>query len=266
MDVKIKNFDECEKALENGKQITPIIEPKLLYASEDSFKRESSWIQKLEENADSKTLERAKNFYNNYQNQWYKPVVLNWISSAIDFAKEWFDDTRINKPIYDLLYDKQLLDKGYSVYEIIKLVEIELKDNVDFKNYVIRDVDIWGSLTLSWGESKTNLNYEDEYYYNSRKLKNNQHNHFFSKLDDKQLLEFKEAYEDNESLVEWINNSCFKEEYDDWLKRNKRVINQAALNPNYFVRIRLKIKDISIIQKQLEERNLVSSQQQEIEQ
>ncbi len=62
------------------------------------------------------------------------------------------------------------------------------------------------------------LNSVDEYHINSDKLTKIQQNYFFYNVKNKQLLEFKSAYE-NKTLAKWIDNSCFYDEFRDYIEQ-----------------------------------------------
>ncbi|ENY70270.1 Hypothetical protein MBVG_0130 [Mycoplasmopsis bovigenitalium 51080] len=238
----------------NDKQ-QPIIEPELLYASESSFEQEKGWWEKLLKLRDSETIRKANAFIVNYHRANLTRVELNPVDAGIDIAKEELMVDRVYTPIYHYLYDNELLDKGYNVVEIIDLVKRDIFNTEEFKDYKVFDADVWGSLTLPWGKRRTSLNFVDEYRINSDKLTKIQQDHFFNNVKDNELLEFKNAYE-NESLTEWIDKSYFSNEFKDCKKEifASSPIEEIA---TWFIKARYCVENTSIIDEELKSRNLL---------
>lgn len=248
MNVSIKGFN-------NQKQ--PIIEPELLYASEASFNQEKDWYDNL--TSDAIKAEVAK-FLNTYHQKTNQAVELNSIKDGIYIVNEELR-YRINYPVYHYIYDNELLDKGYNVIQIIDLIKKDIFNTEEFKDYKVSDADVWGSLALRWGDSRVDLNIVDEYKINSQKLIDIQQNYFFYNVEDNQLLEFKSAYE-NEALAEWIGNSCFYDEFNEWLSWKTMDVNPSLeWQASHFVKQRFRIENLSAIDEELKYRNLLSKQE-----
>ncbi|WP_069099261.1 Mbov_0400 family ICE element protein [Mesomycoplasma ovipneumoniae] len=243
----------------NNKQ-KPIIEPELLYASNASFDQEKGWGEKLLENRDSETIRKANAFVVNYHRKEHTSVELNPVKSGINITKEELMVDRVYTPIYHYIYDNELLDKGANVVEIIDLVKKDIFNTEEFKDYKVSDGDVWGSLTLPWGRRRTSLNIVDEYDINSDKLTKIQQNYFFYNTEDKQLLEFKSAYE-NQKLAQWIDNSCFYDEFRDYIEQGFEDYDWSKEEiATWFIKERFCIENISIINEELENRNLLAQQ------
>ncbi|WP_038103567.1 Mbov_0400 family ICE element protein, partial [Ureaplasma diversum] len=150
MNVSIKGFN-------NQKQ--PIIEPELLYASEASFNQEKEWYDDLTSDA---IKSRIAKFLNTYHQKTNQAAELNSIKDGVYIVNEELR-YRIKYPIYHYIYDNELLDKGYSVAEIIDLIKKDIFNTEEFKDYKVSDADVWGSLRLPWGESRAKSNILDEY-------------------------------------------------------------------------------------------------------
>ncbi|ENY69861.1 Hypothetical protein MBVG_2700 [Mycoplasmopsis bovigenitalium 51080] len=252
MNVRITGYNDKQE---------PIIEPELLYASKSSFEQEEEWWQKLIRNNETETINKANAFVANYHQTKRTRVKLNPVDAGIDIAKEELMVDRIYTPIYHYMYDKELLDKGYNVVEIIDLVKKDIFNTEEFKDYKVFDADVWGSLTLPWGKRRTSLNFVEEYRINSDKLNKIQQNHFFFNVKDNELLEFKKAYE-NESLTEWIDKSYFSNEFKDCKKEifASSPIEEIAA---WFIKARYCVENTSIIDEELEKRNLLNQNSQE---
>ncbi|MHA0315172.1 Mbov_0400 family ICE element protein [Mesomycoplasma ovipneumoniae] len=244
----------------NDKQ-EPIIKPELLYASNASFDQEKGWWEKLLKTRDSETSRKANAFVVNYHRIKHTPVELNPVDAGIDIVKEWLMVNRVNSPIYHYIYDNELLDKGANAAEIIDLVKKDIFNTEEFKDYKVLDADIWGSLTLPWAQRRTSLNSVDEYHINSDKLTKIQQNYFFYNVEDNKLLEFKSAYE-NETLAQWIDNSCFYDGFRDYIEQEFEGYDRSKEEiATWFIKQRFCIKNISIINKELESRNLLRQQE-----
>ncbi|MEG7280258.1 hypothetical protein V6B68_02220 [Mesomycoplasma ovipneumoniae str. Black Butte] len=244
----------------NNKQ-KPIIEPELLYASKASFDQENGWWEKLLKVEDSETIRKANAFVVNYHRKEHTRVELNPVKAGIDITKEELMVDRVYTPIYHYIYNNKLLDKGANVAQIIDLVKKHIFNTEEFKDYKVLDADVWGSLTLPWGERRVNLNIVDEYRINSDKLTKIQQNYFFDNVEDKKLLEFKSAYE-NEKLAEWVDNSCFYDEFRHYIKQEFEGYNWPKEEiATWFIKQRFRIKNISIIDKEVENRNLLVQQE-----
>ncbi|WP_337899037.1 Mbov_0400 family ICE element protein [Mesomycoplasma ovipneumoniae] len=238
----------------------PIIEPELLYASKASFDQEKGWREKLLEARDSETIRKANAFVVNYHRTKHTRVELNPVDAGIDIAKEWLMVDRVYTPIYHYIYDYELLDKGANVAQIIDLVKKDIFNTEEFKDYKVSDADVWGSLTLPWEERRVSLNSVDEYHINSDKLTKIQQNYFFYNTEDKQLLEFKSAYE-NQKLAQWIDSSCFYDEFRDYIEQEFEGYDWPEEEiATWFIKQRFRIKNTSIIDEELESRNLLTQQ------
>lgn len=250
MNVSIKGFN-------NQKQ--PVAVPELLYASEASFEQEKKWLKDLASDA-IKT--RIAKFLSTYHQKTDQAAELNSIKDGIYIVNEELR-YRINYPIYHYIYDNELLDKGYNVVQIIDLIKKDIFNTEEFKDYKVSDADVWGSLTLPWGKRRTSLNIVDEYRINSDKLTNIQQNYFFYNVEDNELLEFKSAYE-NETLAEWIDNSCFCDEFNEWLSWKIVDVNPSLeWQASHFVEQRFCIENVSIIDEELKYRNLLTQQERQ---
>ncbi|MDW2870676.1 hypothetical protein R7V45_00815 [Mesomycoplasma ovipneumoniae] len=248
MNVSIIGYNDRQK---------PIIEPELLYASKASFDQEKRWWRKLLKTGDSETIRKANAFVVNYHREEHTRVELNPVDAGIDIAKEELMVDRVYTPIYHYIYDNELLDKGVNVAQIIHLVKKNIFSTEEFKDYKVSDADVWASLTLPWGERRTSLNIVDEYRINSDKLTKIQQNYFFDNVEDKALLEFKSAYE-NETLAQWVDNSCFYNEFRDDIKQKfERYDWSKEEIATWFIKERYCIENISIIDEKLESRNLL---------
>ncbi|ENY70271.1 Hypothetical protein MBVG_0140 [Mycoplasmopsis bovigenitalium 51080] len=249
----------------NDKQ-EPIIEPELLYASQASFEQEKGWWKNIFDNNETETIRKANAFVVSYHRTNRTRVELNPVDAGIDIAKEQLKVDRIYTPIYHYLYDNKLLDKGYNVVEIIDLVKRDILNTEEFKGYRVSDGTIWSSLTLPWGKRRTSLNFYDEFRINSDKLTKIQQDHFFFNVKDNELLEFKNAYE-NESLTEWIDKSVFSNEFKDF---SKEIFGNSGWPmeeiATWFIKERYCVENTSIIDKELENRNLLNQNSQEPEQ
>ncbi|WP_341492362.1 Mbov_0400 family ICE element protein [Mesomycoplasma ovipneumoniae] len=244
----------------NNKQ-KPIIEPELLYASKASFDQENGWWEKLLKVEDSETIRKANAFVVNYHRKEHTRVELNPVKAGIDITKEELMVDRVYTPIYHYIYNNKLLDKGANVAQIIDLVKKHIFNTEEFKDYKVLDADVWGSLTLPWGQRRTSLNIIDEYRINSDKLTKIQQNYFFDNIEDKKLLEFKSAYE-NEKLAKWVDNSCFYDEFRHYIKQEFEGYNWPKEEiATWFIKQRFRIKNISIIDKEVENRNLLVQQE-----
>ncbi|EXU60802.1 Mbov_0400 family ICE element protein [Mesomycoplasma ovipneumoniae] len=244
----------------NNKQ-KPIIEPELLYASKASFDQEKGWWEKLMKTRDSETIRKANAFVVNYHRKEHTSVELNPVKSGINITKEELMVDRIYTPIYHYIYDYELLDKGANVAQINDLVKKHIFNTEEFKDYKVLDADVWGSLTLPWGIRRTSLNIVDEYRINSDKLTKIQQNYFFDNVEDKQLLEFKSAYE-NQKLAEWIDNSYFSDEFRDYIEQGFEDYDWPKEEiATWFIKYRFRIKNISIIDEELKNRNLLVQQE-----
>ncbi|MDW2909940.1 Mbov_0400 family ICE element protein [Mesomycoplasma ovipneumoniae] len=256
MNVNIRGYNNKQK---------PIIEPELLYASQASFEQEKGWWENLLKVEDSETMRKANAFVVNYHRKEHTSVELNPVKDGIDIAKEGLMVDRVYTPIYHYIYDNKLLDKGANVAQIIDLVKKNIFNTEEFKNYKVLDADIWGSLTLPWEQRRVSLNSVDEYRINSDKLTKIQQNYFFDNVEDKQLLEFKSAYE-NERLVQWVDNSCFYDEFRDYIKQEFEGYNWPKEEiATWFIKQRFRIKNISIIDEEVENRNLLVQQEHQEE-
>ncbi|BAW18610.1 hypothetical protein MBVG596_1170 [Mycoplasmopsis bovigenitalium] len=253
MNVSITGYDDKQE---------PIIEPELLYASGGSFEQEKGWYHNLTNN---ETIGKVNKFVDDYFKKTHQAAELNSIKDGIYIVNEELR-YRINYPIYHYIYDNELLDKGYNVVEIIDLVKRDIFNTEEFKDYKVSDADVWGSLTLRWGKRRTSLNSVDEYRINSDKLTKIQQDHFFNNVKDNELLEFKKAYE-NESLGEWIDNSCFINEFEDYIKQEFEdyylPIEKMA---SWYIQKRFRIENNSIIDEELENRNLLNQNSHELKQ
>ncbi|UVO15153.1 hypothetical protein KW512_03160 [Mesomycoplasma ovipneumoniae] len=251
----------------NNKQ-KPIIEPELLYASKASFDQEKGWWRELSKNRDSETIRKANAFVVNYHREEHTQVELNPVDAGIDIAKEELMVDRVYTPIYHYIYDNELLDKGTNVLKIIDLVKKNIFNTEEFKDYKVSDGDVWGSLTLPWGQRRSSLNIVDEYRINSDKLTKIQQNYFFDNVEDKQLLEFKSAYE-NQTLAQWVDNSCFYDEFRDYIEQGFEDYDWPKEEiATWFIKYRFRIENTSIIDEELKNRNLLfqNSQKPEEEQ
>ncbi|MHA0349029.1 Mbov_0400 family ICE element protein [Mesomycoplasma ovipneumoniae] len=246
----------------------PIIKLELLYASNASFNQEKGWREKLMKTRDFETIRKANAFVVNYHRKEHTRVELNPVDAGIDIAKEELMVDRVYTPIYHYIYDNELLDKGANVAQIIDLVKKHIFNTEEFKDYKVLDADVWGSLTLPWGQRRTSLNIVDEYDINSDKLTKIQQNYFFDNVEDKQLLEFKSAYE-NETLAHWVDNSCFYDEFRDYIEQELEGYDWPKEEiATWFIKERYCIENISIIDEELKNRNLLfqNSQKPEEEQ
>ncbi|MHA0261032.1 Mbov_0400 family ICE element protein [Mesomycoplasma ovipneumoniae] len=246
----------------------PIIKLELLYASNASFNQEKGWREKLMKTRDFETIRKANAFVVNYHRKEHTRVELNPVDAGIDIAKEELMVDRVYTPIYHYIYDNELLDKGANVAQIIDLVKKHIFNTEEFKDYKVLDADVWGSLTLPWGQRRTSLNIVDEYDINSDKLTKIQQNYFFDNVEDKQLLEFKSAYE-NETLAQWVDNSCFYDEFRDYIEQEFEGYDWPKEEiATWFIKERYCIENISIIDEELKNRNLLfqNSQKPEEEQ
>ncbi|VEU60592.1 Uncharacterised protein [Mycoplasmopsis bovigenitalium] len=256
MNVSITGYNDKQK---------PIIEPELLYASKASFEQEQGWWENLFDNNETETIRKANAFVVSYHRTNRTRVELNPVDAGIDIAKEQLKVDRIYAPIYHYLYDNKLLDKGYNVVEIIDLVKRDILNTEEFKGYRVSDGTIWSSLTLPWGKRRTSLNFYDEFRINSDKLTKIQQDHFFFNVKDNELLEFKNAYE-NESLTEWIDKSVFSNEFKDF---SKEIFGNSGWPmeeiSTWFIKERYCVENTSIIDEELKSRNLLNQNSQEPE-
>ncbi len=244
----------------NNKQ-KPIIEPELLYASKASFDQEKGWWRELSKARDSETIRKANAFVVNYHRKEHTSVELNPVKSGINITKEELMVDRVYTPIYHYIYDNELLDKGTNVLKIIDLVKKDIFNTEEFKDYKVSDGDVWGSLTLPWGTRRTSLNIVDEYDVNSDKLTKIQQNYFFYNTEDKQLLEFKSAYE-KQTLAQWVDNSCFYDEFRDYIEQGFEDYDWSKEEiATWFIKERFCIENTSIIDEELESRNLLTQQE-----
>ncbi|MDW2835854.1 hypothetical protein R7U59_03185 [Mesomycoplasma ovipneumoniae] len=244
----------------NNKQ-KPIIKPELLYASKASFDQEKGWWRELSKNRDSETMRKANAFVVNYYRKEHTSVELNPVKDGIDITKKWLMVDRVYTPIYHYIYDNELLDKGANVVEIIDLIKKDIFNTEEFKDYKVSDADVWGSLTLPWEQRRVSLNSVDEYRINSDKLTKIQQNYFFDNVEDKALLEFKSAYE-NQKLAQWVDNSCFYDEFRDYIKQEFEDYDWSKEEiATWFIKERFCIENISIIDEELENRNLLDQQE-----
>ncbi|MDW2862098.1 Mbov_0400 family ICE element protein [Mesomycoplasma ovipneumoniae] len=252
MNVSISGYNDRQE---------PIIKPELLYASNANFDQEKGWWRELSKNRDSETIRKANAFVVNYHRKEHTSVELNPIDAGIDITKEELMVDRVYTPIYHYIYDNELLDKGTNVLKIIDLVKKDIFNTEEFKDYKLSDGDVWGSLTLPWGARRTSLNIVDEYNINSDKLTKIQQNYFFDNTEDKQLLELKSAYE-NQTLAQWIGNSYFSDEFRDYIEQGFEDYDWPREEiATWFIKERYCIENISIIDEELKNRNLLAQQE-----
>ncbi|MFU0909342.1 Mbov_0400 family ICE element protein [Mesomycoplasma ovipneumoniae] len=252
MNVSISGYNDKQK---------PIIKPELLYASNASFNQEKGWWEKLMKTRDSETIRKANAFVVNYHRKEHTSVELNPVDAGIDIAKEELMVDRVYTPIYHYIYDNELLDKGTNVAQIIDLVKKDIFYTEEFKDYKVLDADVWGSLTLPWGTRRTSLNIVDEYRINSDKLTKIQQNYFFDNTEDKKLLEFKSAYE-KQTLAQWVDNSYFYDEFRDYIEQEFEGYDWPKEEiATWFIKYRFRIENISIIDEELKNRNLLVQQE-----